>query len=106
MAHLIECNVYSECGGIVVWSQRGLLIWLISNYKGQVKLSLQTHRQKGVMQAFAQKLATDTQSVYSPLAAPALQRKASAWFPVQHSRPEMEQRSRERSADHLHHHVL
>lgn len=45
-AHLIECNVYSECGGIVVWSQSGLLIWLISNYKGQVKLSLQTQTER------------------------------------------------------------
>lgn len=51
-AHLIEYKVYCECGGIMVWSQRGLLIWLIPNYKGQVKMSLQTHRQKGFMQAF------------------------------------------------------
>lgn len=28
----------------MVWSQTGLFVWLISNYKGQVKLSLQTHR--------------------------------------------------------------
>lgn len=68
-AQLIECNVNSECGGIMVWSQRGLLIWFISNYKGQVKLSLQTHRQKGVMQAFAQKMLI--QSVCTPLEAPA-----------------------------------
>lgn len=39
-AHLVECNVYSECGGIMVWPQRRLLIWFIPNYKGQVKLSL------------------------------------------------------------------
>lgn len=48
----------------MVRSQTGLLVWLISNYKGQVKLSLQTHRhkrkgeererKKGVMQALAQ----------------------------------------------------
>jgi len=36
----------------MVWPQRGLLIWLIPNYKGHVKLSLQTQRQTGVMQAF------------------------------------------------------
>lgn len=62
------------------------------------------------MQAFAEKLVIWPQAVcvYTcpPLAAPAENRKASAWFPVQHSLPEMEQRSRERSADHLHHHIL
>lgn len=30
----------------MVRSQTGLLVWLISNYKGQVKLSLQTHRHR------------------------------------------------------------
>lgn len=43
----------------MVRSQTGLLVWLISNYKGQVKLSLQTQtrrkeRERGVMQALAQ----------------------------------------------------
>lgn len=52
-APVIECNVYSECGGVVVRSQKRLLVWLIPNYKGQVKVSLQTHRQREVMQAFA-----------------------------------------------------
>lgn len=55
----------------MVWSQRGLLIWLISNYKGQVKLSLQTHRQTGVMQAFAWKLHMWPLTACLPLAAPA-----------------------------------
>lgn len=41
-AHLIECDVYCECGGVMVWPQSRLLVWFISNYKGQVELSLQT----------------------------------------------------------------
>lgn len=30
----------------MMWPQKGLLIGLISNYKGQVKMSLQTHIRK------------------------------------------------------------
>lgn len=43
-AHLIERNVYGEGGGVVVRSQKGLLIWLISHHEGQVKLSLQQEK--------------------------------------------------------------
>lgn len=42
-AHLVEGNVYSECGGVVVRPERGLLVGLIPNYKCQIKLSLQRH---------------------------------------------------------------
>lgn len=70
-AHLIECNVYSECGGVVVWLQRWLLVGLISNYKGQVKLSLQTHRQTERSHAGIRRETPPGLSEAGPFAAPA-----------------------------------
>lgn len=81
----------------MVWPQRWLLVWLISNYKGQFKLSLQTHRQKGVMQAFiAQKLLVWPQRECVNMCAPSQlllnKEKHQLGFPLQHSLSEMEQK--------------
>ena len=40
-ARVVECNVYSESGGVVVRPEKRLLVGLISNYERQIKLSLQ-----------------------------------------------------------------
>lgn len=82
----------------MVWPQRGLLIWFIPNYKGQVKLSLQTHRhtQRGVMQAF-----TKTSSVWThssrmrPFAAPALLKTSISLVPI----PAFTSRKKSREAE-------
>lgn len=95
----------------MVRSQTGLLIWLISNYKGQVKLSLRTHRhgeeererERGVMQAFAKgdkrmlaRLPARSLLDHWSAAAPEQDRKASApsFFPavLLHSRHEAARR--------------
>ena len=36
----IQGNVDGEGGGVMVWHQRGLLVWLVADNKGQVKLGL------------------------------------------------------------------
>lgn len=89
--NLVECDVYRECGGVVVWSQRWLLIWLISDHEGQVKLSLQRHRQREVWVCAGS--AGHSGSL----------RRGSSLFLVQHSVPETQQKEK---ADPLNPHIL
>lgn len=83
----------------MVWSQRGLFIWLISNYKGQVKLSLQTQteRSHASIRIEMARVATERVGV-SPSQLLLDKEKHQLGFPVHRWSREAERE------DHLHHH--